>query len=92
MNPVQAYLMQPRKPAEELYDLKEDPWETRNLIGDPALREEAEKLRRVLRQWERESNDQGRKPEPKGNITKKYQDTIEKRLQQLREGTGRYPQ
>ncbi|MFI4875401.1 MAG: sulfatase, partial [Blastopirellula sp. JB062] len=92
MNEVQAYLMQPRKPQEELYDLQNDPWETENLIDSPQLRSEADKLRQVLSDWEEETDDQGRYPEPKDQIVKKYRDAVAERLRQLKAGTAKYPQ
>ncbi|UUO04574.1 sulfatase [Blastopirellula sp. J2-11] len=92
MNDVQAYLMQPCKPQEELYDLQTDPWETKNRIDDPQLQAEANQLRQVLTTWEEETDDQGRYPEPDNQIVKKYQAAIAERLQKLKDGTAKYPQ
>jgi uncharacterized sulfatase len=52
------------KPAEELYDTEADPWEVRNLAGDPAHRETLERLRGALRSWMLEIRDLGFLPEP----------------------------
>lgn len=43
--------MQDRRPAEELYDCDSDPYELRNLAGDPAYREELQRLRDALDDW-----------------------------------------
>lgn len=52
------------KPAEELYDTEADPWEVRNLAGEPAHRETLERMRRALRDWMLEIRDLGFLPEP----------------------------
>jgi hypothetical protein len=44
-------LMQNRRPAEELYDCDNDPYEIRNLADDPAYRDELERLSGVLDDW-----------------------------------------
>ena len=51
------------KPAEELYDTEVDPWEVRNLAGDPAHRPTLERLRGELRRWILETRDLGFLPE-----------------------------
>ncbi len=38
----------PRQGMEELFDLQEDPWETRNLASDPARKAQVESFRRSL--------------------------------------------
>ncbi|MBN1481042.1 sulfatase [candidate division KSB1 bacterium] len=53
------------KPAEELYDSKNDPWEVNNLIYDPAYKEIADLLRAELRQWMLAVRDSGFLPEGK---------------------------
>jgi arylsulfatase A-like enzyme len=40
-----------QRPAEELYDLKADPWEQRNLADDPAYRVFLGELREKLKAW-----------------------------------------
>ena len=51
------------KPAEELYDLVEDPDETRNLAGSPGHAAVLERLRAVRRQWSLSIRDLGFLPE-----------------------------
>lgn len=48
---VQRLLMQPSRPAEELYDVESDPYEIRNLADDPAYRAERDRLRAALDAW-----------------------------------------
>ena len=49
LNPVQAAFWKPR-PAEELFDLKADPYETTNLAAKPAHNEKLKELRKVVRE------------------------------------------
>ena len=39
------------KPAEELYDTRNDLWEVNNLVADPAYRDVLERLRKANRDW-----------------------------------------
>lgn len=41
----------------ELYDLENDPYETRNLVGDPAFKEELESLKKKLYVFQERTND-----------------------------------
>jgi hypothetical protein len=41
-----------RVPQELLFDLQEDPWETRNLAGNPAYAAVMQEHRGLLGQWE----------------------------------------
>ena len=51
------------KPSEELYDLDEDPDETRNLATSPALRTILERMRAARREWSLAIRDLGFLPE-----------------------------
>ncbi len=65
LNEVQSRFPSEYRPAEEFYDLQEDPHETRNLIH-PHKREHAMELARhrdLLNRWILETNDKGRFPE-----------------------------
>ncbi|MGH8020173.1 MAG: sulfatase family protein [Opitutaceae bacterium] len=57
LTPAQANIFQQPRPAEELYDLRADPDQTRNLAGDPGARETLEFLRSVLDRWTTETGD-----------------------------------
>ncbi|MEW6305920.1 MAG: sulfatase-like hydrolase/transferase [Verrucomicrobiota bacterium] len=47
------------KPVEELYDLRNDPWETNNLAADPRHRQELERLRQECTDWMQRIGDLG---------------------------------
>jgi len=53
----------PTKPVEELYDTTKDPHEINNLAGDPKHRDVLVKMRKVLEDWMKETNDLGLIPE-----------------------------
>ena len=61
---AQARFMAPQKPAEELYDLQEDPFEVKNLVDDPSYSDILDELRRRLQRWIEETGDLGERPEP----------------------------
>jgi N-sulfoglucosamine sulfohydrolase len=54
-----ALWLQPRRPAEELYDVRSDPHQVRNLSGDPAHRATLERMRGAVDDWMRRIGDQG---------------------------------
>jgi arylsulfatase A-like enzyme len=64
LTPVQEVLMAPTMPAEELFDLTEDPYEIKNLAKSAQHQDVVNRLRSELERWIEESNDQGRIPEP----------------------------
>jgi arylsulfatase A-like enzyme len=57
LTPIQEMLFTVPRPAEELYDLQNDPYESKNLIADPAFQDIARELRNKLELWEKETND-----------------------------------
>lgn len=59
MNATQLLFFGETKPAEELYDLSNDPHEIRNLATDPKYRDTLEKHRALLDAWITETKDQG---------------------------------
>ncbi|MCA9082738.1 MAG: sulfatase [Planctomycetaceae bacterium] len=63
MNDVQQIFFSDRKPAEELYDLRNDPHEIHNLADDPALADQLERHRELLQTWITQTGDKGQQPE-----------------------------
>ena len=62
LNEVQRVPFLP-KPLEELYDTENDPWEVKNLAGDPAYREVLERMRAENKAWMKQVRDVGLIPE-----------------------------
>ncbi|MEK6481503.1 sulfatase [Catalinimonas sp. 4WD22] len=58
LTPAQEALVKDM-PFEELYDLKNDPYETVNLVSQEEYAQELSQLRKVLDIWIKETNDQG---------------------------------
>ena len=82
LNAVQQILLAPTRPVEELYDLKNDPYELHNLADDPAHQSQLKRMRKALQRWEQRSGDQGVDPEPTkmfDSDMKVYVDTLEAR-------------
>ena len=77
LDPMQARIFAPRRPAEELYDLEADPWETVNLAGSSEHREVLERLRAALDGWIEACDDQGHVPEPP-EVLEHWERTMEK--------------
>jgi N-sulfoglucosamine sulfohydrolase len=65
-----------RPPEFELYDLQEDPWETRNLAGDKAHADTLERLKKVLAAWQERTGDALRKPELLKRFTEESDATL----------------
>ena len=55
----------PTRPAEELYDLQDDPFELNNLATDARHAATLAAMRAKLEQWVASSGDLGQFPEPK---------------------------
>ncbi len=51
-------------PEEELYDITNDPFEIRNLAGDPAFEKELQAMRDRLSEWQKETTDYGMEKDP----------------------------
>ena len=62
--PLQRSLVAPFKPAEELYDLQNDPHETTNVADAPQYADDLQRLRQALQHWQRDVGDLGLIPEP----------------------------
>jgi N-sulfoglucosamine sulfohydrolase len=83
LNAAQAKFMAPRRPAEELYDLRADPWELNNLAALPEHQETLARFRSVLEKWIVETDDRGRFPEDPAvlkEILEEHQRSVEKLL------------
>ena len=63
MNETQLIFFGPKKAPEELYDLANDPHEIHNLANDPKHRKALEQHRQLLKDWIKETGDQGQKTE-----------------------------
>jgi N-sulfoglucosamine sulfohydrolase len=65
LDPIQAVLAAPTQPAEQLFDLTEDPHEIRNLVASTKPEHVAAltRLRAELESWIVRTDDQGRIPE-----------------------------
>ena len=63
LDTVQAKLLAPTRPPEELYDLEKDPFEINNLAQSPLHKRRLTKMRAALNDWEESTNDHGRTPE-----------------------------
>jgi arylsulfatase A-like enzyme len=46
-----------KRPDEELYDLEKDPSQLNNVVGNPTYAKELDKLRAMLRKWQKQTQD-----------------------------------
>lgn len=91
LTPVQEQLMAPERPVEELYDLKNDPYETNNLASSKDHQAVLHQLRHRLDRWIQSTNDQGRFPEDPEVIEyydEKMQQNYQQRIKELQEKWG----
>ena len=77
LNPVQELFFAPVRPAEELYDLENDPYEIHNLAADPLFSKTLLRMRAVLDDWIAKTGDQGAVPETP-EVIKYWQTYFEK--------------
>ena len=63
LDSIQRRFFLEERPAEELYDLRNDPYEIYNLAADPQYAQVVEKYAQILEDWIKETNDQGQYPE-----------------------------
>ncbi len=68
MNQTQLLFFGETKPAEELYDLANDPHEINNLAGDPAHQDQLARHREILTSWITKTGDQGQKIESEAGL------------------------
>lgn len=74
LKPRQARYFAPTKPIEELYDVRNDPWQTRNLAESPAHKADLERLKAEQLRWTQDTADLGFLPEFEVQVRSK-QDT-----------------
>jgi arylsulfatase A-like enzyme len=63
MNSIQRFIWAETRVPEELYDLKNDPYETINLAEVPEYAGELAKHQRILEEWIEDTGDKGQFPE-----------------------------
>ena len=51
LTPIQALYFDPNRPKEQLYDTQSDPWEVKDLAGDPAHAAKLAELRAECDAW-----------------------------------------
>jgi arylsulfatase A-like enzyme len=91
LTPLQARLLAPSRPPEELYDVIADPYEIENLATSPSHQDVLDELRSVLDAWIVESNDQGQIPEDPavvGYYEQRMKDIYDERIAALRRQWG----
>lgn len=71
-----------RPPAEELYDLRHDPYETRNLAGRPDAVGIQDILRAALLDWQRRYEDRIADPEVLAELTRMHEEMLGKHYPQ----------
>jgi len=57
--------MADRRPEEELYNIRDDPWEVKNLAGSDKHQDALKTMRGRLEAWIKKTGDKGRFPEKK---------------------------
>ena len=72
LNEIQAHFWKQERPSEELYDLKSDPHETKNLANDPNYQNQLKQHRDILANWIKRTNDQGQFPESEVGLRAVY--------------------
>ena len=81
LNPLQKSLFEPR-PAEFLYDIEQDPWETQNLINEPAMLPLLNTMRAALKENILSSRDVMFLPEYEMGLISEYTTLYQFRLDQ----------
>ncbi len=68
LDSVQSIFFGDTRPSEELYNLKEDPYELNNLSQNPMYKDVAIKHSDILEKWIMETGDKGQHPENEANL------------------------
>jgi hypothetical protein len=82
LTPVQALFMAPRKPDEELFDLRSDPWEINSLAASPDRQKTLKRMRAILEKWTKDTGDEGQFPEQDSSITPRDRERIRENSKQ----------
>ena len=61
-----------QRPGEELYDLRNDPHQVKNLAADSAVTDVLRKHREILEKWEKNTDDKGQYPASKEELEAVY--------------------
>jgi len=69
LTPTQALFMAPRKSVEELYDIRNDPYEIRNLVDSQEHLKPLKNMRKILDKWIKDTGDKGQLPEKESAIS-----------------------
>ena len=72
LSDIEARFWGKERPAEELYNLNLDPHEVNNLADDPSHRQQLLKMRILLDDWARQTDDKGQYPEDEPNLRCTY--------------------
>ncbi len=64
LTPQQERFLAPNKPKEELYDLRNDPFELQNLADNFSFESTLKEMRETLNNWIEKTGDKGEIPEP----------------------------
>ena len=59
LNETQSLMFAEKRPVEELYDTRNDPWEVDNLASNSAYQDILDRMRDRLNAWRRDTNDMG---------------------------------
>lgn len=68
LDAIQDRFMSAERPAEELYNLKDDPFEINNLAENPEYADELNKYSKILDDWIIETDDKGQYPESEAGL------------------------
>ena len=68
LNAIQNRFMSDDRPAEELYNLQNDPYELNNLAANPEYNKVLKGYAHILENWIVETNDKGQYPEDEENL------------------------
>jgi arylsulfatase A-like enzyme len=63
LNPIQNQFWDSHRPAEELYDLRNDPFEIHNLAENKNYANKLSEMKKILDSWIRQTDDKGQYPE-----------------------------